>query len=96
MYDITHALTLQKVARFLEQSGYERINYSVWYGFINPGKDKEVRKKLKDLMSNPAAKVSRMYYMPMGIKTFEKMRHYNGKEIDQMEYWTGKQKTAFF
>lgn len=96
MYDITHDKTLQKVARLLEQSGYERLNYSVWYGNVNPVKNLEVSQKLKALLSNDAAKGSRVFYLPLGIKTFEKMRHFNGKPIEQMEYWAGKLKTAFF
>jgi CRISPR-associated endonuclease Cas2 len=96
MYDITHDKTLQKVARYLEQVGYERINYSVWYGAVHPYKNVEIREKLKVLLKNPAAKGSRLYYLPMNIKTLSKMRHFNGKKIEQMDYWTGKIQTMFF
>lgn len=96
MYDITHDQTLQKVARYLEQVGYERINYSVWYGMLHPYKNVEIRTKLKTLLTNPAAKGSRIYFMPLNVKNFAKMRHYNGKKLEQMDYWTGKTKTIFF
>ena len=43
MYDITHARTLQKVAKTLEKSGMERVNYSVWLGWADPSKQPELK-----------------------------------------------------
>ena len=96
MYDITHDRTLQKVARQLEQHGYERINYSVWAGIHDPLKNSTLKMKLKSLLENPKAEGSKLYYLPMTIKDFEKMKSYDGKELKAMEYWIGKKHTDFF
>ena len=96
MYDITHARTLQKVAKLTQQYGYERINYSVWYGAGNPSTNTEFRTKLKTLLDNAEAKGSRMYFLPIKAKDMEKMRTHDGKKLAEMEYWLGRQKTLFF
>ena len=96
MYDITHPKTLQKVARLLEQHGYERINYSVWTGTRNPDKIFVLKSALKTLLENPNAKGSKMYYQPLTLKDFMRMKSYSGEEIKAMEYWTGGIPTEFF
>lgn len=96
MYDITHDKTLQKVARQLEQHGYERINYSVWTGIHDPLKNSVLRIKLLTLLDNPLAKGSKMYYLPLTLKDFAKMRSFDGKDLKDMEYWIGEKRTEFF
>jgi CRISPR-associated endonuclease Cas2 len=96
MYDITHPKTLQKVARLLEQHGYERINYSVWTGARDPAKVAVLGKSLKTLMENPKAERSKLFCLPLTLKDFEKMKSYNGDEIENMQYWTGRKATEFF
>lgn len=96
MYDITHDKTLQKVARQLEQHGYERINYSVWTGIHDPLKNGVLKNKLTSLLDNPLAKGSKMYYLPLTLKDFAKMKSFDGKELKDMEYWIGEKRTEFF
>ena len=96
MYDITNNHILQKVARNLEQYGYIRLNYSVWFGWFNPAKNIELKRKLILLMSDPNAKDSRLYVLPVCDKDFEKIRHYNGRKIKDLDYWTGTRITEFF
>ena len=96
MYDITHDRTLQKVAKCVEQFGYERINYSVWYGMVCPEKNIEMKIKLKALLKNPLAIGSKIYYIPLTEKMFERMKSFDGKVIKNMEYWLGRKSTEFF
>ncbi|MCX6278551.1 MAG: CRISPR-associated endonuclease Cas2 [Bacteroidetes bacterium] len=96
MYDITHDRTLQKVARNLEQCGYLRLNYSVWFGWFDPNKNPEFRNKLKELLKNPLAKGSRFYVLPIAAKDFEKIRHHDGRKLKDLDYWTGDRATEFF
>jgi len=96
MYDITHDRTLQRVARLMEQQGYERVNYSVWYGLRNPSENLVLKEKLKTWLTAEVAKGSRMYFLPIKTKDMEKMRTYDGKPIEQMDYWLGRINTAFF
>ncbi len=96
MYDITHDRTLQKVARNLEQHGYIRLNYSVWFGAFNPAKNPELIHKLRELLRNPLAKGSRFYFLPMRDKDFEMIRHHNGRKVKSLDYWMGDRLTEFF
>lgn len=95
MYDITHDRALQKVARLMEKNGYERLNYSVWYGLADPVRNVELSGRLKKLLNTEEALGSRMYFLKISLKDFEKMRTFDGKKIKEMEYWTGRLKTMF-
>lgn len=96
MYDITHDRTLQKVAKMLEQAGYERINYSVWLGWQEFVNSADIRTKLKKLLTKPEAKGSKMFYLRLKRKEFVKMRKYNGRKIEEMEYWLGERANEFY
>ena len=96
MYDITHDRTLQKVARNLEQNGYIRLNYSVWFGWFDPAKNLVLKQKLKELLKNPLAKGSRLYVLPIPAKDFEKIRHHDERKLKDLDYWTGDRATEFF
>jgi CRISPR-associated endonuclease Cas2 len=96
MYDITNERTLQKVARNLEQHGYIRINYSVWFGWNDPVKNPVLKKKLIKMLQNKLAEGSRLYFLPVAEKDFRKIRRHNGRRISELEYWTGDLATQFF
>jgi len=96
MYDITHDRTLQKVARNLEQHGYIRLNYSVWFGWFDPAKNIVLKDKLKQLLGNPLAKGSRLFIVPICDKDFEKIRNHAGKKIKDLDYWIGDRTTEIF
>ena len=96
MYDITNERILQKIARQLEQHGYERINYSVWAGKFDPMQRTTLTSKIDKLLALPEASGSRFYILPLTISDFIKLKSFDGKLIDQMEYWTGTKQTEFF
>jgi CRISPR-associated endonuclease Cas2 len=96
MYDITSEKILQKVARNLEQHGYIRLNYSVWFGWNDPAKNPILKKKLLGLLEDPLAKGSRLYFLPVNEKDFRMIRRHNGKKIDELDYWMGDRATQFF
>jgi len=91
-----HPRKLQKGARNLEQHGYIRLNYSVWFGWFDPKKNPVLMQKLKELLRNPLAKGSRFYFLPMRGKEFGMIRHHNGRKVKSLDYWTGDRATEFF
>jgi CRISPR-associated endonuclease Cas2 len=96
MYDITHQRVLQKVAKILQKAGFERINYSVWLGNVNPVTPSEVKEKLQKCLNIPETKGSRLYVLPVGVGTVKKMSDLNGKRPGQLDYWTGERHTQFY
>lgn len=96
MYDITHDATLQRVARQLQKHGYERINYSVWLGWKSPKENTELKKKLQELLKNPKAEGSKLYYMPIKSHTLKEMKSISGHKPKDLEYWLGESKLEFF
>jgi len=57
MYDITHEKTLQKVAKLLQQNGFERINYSVWLGWDDLKNLPILKNELQRLLRLPETEV---------------------------------------
>jgi CRISPR-associated endonuclease Cas2 len=96
MYDITNDKTLQKVAKKLISYGFERINYSVWLGWVNPLNRGNLKIELQTLMRNENAKGSRLYIIPVKPSTLGKMRSITGHKPKQLDYWLGKTKNVFF
>jgi len=96
MYDITHAGTLQKVARQLQQYGYERINYSVWLGWESPKENPALKKKLQLLLRHPKAEGSKLYYIPLKAHTLNNLTSITGHKPAEMAYWLGEKKIEFF
>jgi CRISPR-associated endonuclease Cas2 len=95
MYDITHARTLQKVARILERSGMERVNYSVWLGWADPSKQPELKEKLVKLMTADCAAGSLLYILPVAQADVKKMRTVTGRKPKELDYWLGEKDTLF-
>jgi len=96
MYDITHDRTLQKVAKKLQQHGFERMNYSVWLGWINPLETGELKKDLQCLLKAEEAKGSCLYVIPLKPSTIAKMRSITGHKPAQLDYWMGQKQLLFF
>jgi CRISPR-associated endonuclease Cas2 len=95
MYDITHGSTLQKVARLLQQNGYERINYSVWLGWGELKEMPVLKKELQILLQQPKAEGSRLYTMPLKAHTLMAMRSITGHKPPELDYWAGERKNLF-
>jgi CRISPR-associated endonuclease Cas2 len=96
MYDITHPATLQKVAKQLQQSGHERVNYSVWIGMGDFRKNKIIADNIRLLLSKPPAEGSKLYVLPVKKADFMKMRMINGRKPPDLDYWAGDKKLLFF
>lgn len=96
MYDITNDKIIQKVARKLTSFGFERINYSVWLGWVNPMEKGNLKIDLQTLLHNESAKGSKLYIVPLNTTTLGKMRSITGHKPRQLDYWLGKTKNVFF
>lgn len=95
MYDITHDRTLQKVAKKLQQNGFERVNYSVWLGWVNPLQAGNLKKELQTLLRSEQAKGSILYVVPLTPATLGKMRNITGHKPAELDYWLGKTQNLF-
>jgi CRISPR-associated endonuclease Cas2 len=95
MYDITHPRTLQKVSKLLIQSGMERVNYSVWLGWINPVKQPVLKEKLLQLLTSEKASGSLFYVLPVSHKDVKKMKSIAGRKPKELDYWLGEKQTMF-
>lgn len=96
MYDITCPKSLQKVNVLLKKAGLERVNYSVWVGWINPFMVPELKDKLKRLLKKPEADGSLFYVFPVSKSNLKKMRGLNGRKPKELNYWLGEEPTLFF
>ena len=96
MYDITHPRTLQKVSKILLQCGMERINYSVWLGWVDLAKQPELKEKLSKLVTADCAVGSLFYILPVAAKDVKRMRTITGRKPKELDYWLGEKKTLFF
>lgn len=95
MYDITHDRTLQKVAKLLQQHGYERINYSVWLGWDGLRELPALKQELQRLLRQTEAEGSRLYTMPLKPHTLKAMRSITGHKPPELDYWVGEQHSLF-
>ncbi len=96
MYDITHPKTLQKVSKLLLKSGMERVNYSVWVGWVNPARQTGLKETLTELISSDLAKGSLFYILPVTTNTIKKMRCLNGRKPKELDFWVGEKRSMFF
>ena len=96
MYDITNGKTIQKVAKKLIYYGFERINYSVWLGWVNPLEKAKLKIELQTLLRSENAKGSRLYVIPLKPPSLGKMRSITGHKPKELDYWLGKTKNVFF
>ena len=96
MYDITHPRTLQKVAKILLECGMERLNYSVWLGWVNPAKQPDLKERLVKLITSDNAAGSLLYILPVARKDVKRMRSITGRKPKELDYWLGERGTLFF
>ncbi|MCL3780865.1 CRISPR-associated endonuclease Cas2 [Prolixibacteraceae bacterium JC049] len=95
MYDITNRKILQKVAKLVQQHGYERINYSVWIGNNNPLKHQLLKESLNSLLTDEHAQGSNFFVIPVSRKDISRMKSYTGKKPRNLDYWLGEKHTMF-
>ena len=96
MYDINHPRTLQKVSKLLIRSGMERVNYSVWIGWVDPAKQPILKEQLVKLITSDCAKGSLFYILPVAQKDIKRMRTIIGRKPRELDYWLGEKTTMFF
>jgi CRISPR-associated endonuclease Cas2 len=96
MYDITHERTLQKVAKLLQQNGFERINYSVWLGWDDLKSLPLLKNELQQMLRQPEAEGSKLYTMPVKPHTLKGMRSITGHKPAGLDYWLGERQSLFF
>jgi CRISPR-associated endonuclease Cas2 len=96
MYDITEPKTLGKIGKLMISEGMERVNYSVWIGWINPIKKPDLKAKLDRLLGDIKTKGSVFYILPLGHATLKQMRCLNRRKPKNLEYWLGEKREAFF
>jgi CRISPR-associated endonuclease Cas2 len=96
MYDINHPRTLQKVSKVLVKSGMERVNYSVFIGWVDPAKQPALKEKLVKLMTAGCAAGSLFYILPVAQKDIKRIRTITGRKPKELDYWLGEKNTLFF
>jgi len=96
MYDITYSKTLQKIGKIMLKEGFERINYSVWVGWINPVKKNDLKVKLSKMLGDENAKGSVFYIMPISKSSLKHTRCLNGRKPKELDFWIGEKREAFF
>lgn len=96
MYDITHDLTLQKIAKLLQQNGYARINKSVWLGFEGPKDNKPLFEKVREMLRQPKTASSKLYVLPLTKTALHKLRDANGRKPSDLEFLMGDCQLMFF
>ena len=69
MYDIPKDKTRNKIAKFCEEAGIYRVQYSVFLGDLNNAQRKELRAKFEELI-NPEE--DSIYIFPMCEDDFNK------------------------
>jgi CRISPR-associated protein Cas2 len=68
MYDIRKDKTRSKVAKFCEEIGIYRVQYSVFLGNLNNAQRKELRTKIEEIID---FKVDSVYIFPMCKEDFK-------------------------
>ncbi len=96
MYDITCSKALQKIGKILLKEGFERINYSVWVGWINPAKKNDLKVKLSKMLDDDKAKGSLFYILPITKNTIKHIRCLNGRKPRELDYWMGEKREIFY
>ena len=70
---ITHASTLQKVAKLLVKAGFERVNYSVFLGWDDPANNPLLKEALQKLLQRAEAKGSVLYILQVSKKDINRI-----------------------
>ena len=96
MYDVTDPKILQKIAKLLQQYGYERMNFSVWLGWNSLDNNFLLKKSIQSLLAKPEAKNSRFYHFSISLQTLARIRTINGKPPCELDYWLSRRQTMFF
>lgn len=73
-YDISEDRKRNRMAKLLEQFGYERIQYSVFTGLIPPYKHKELWAKLEKLAAVDQSLGNRLFCFAISRTAFRNMK----------------------
>ncbi len=69
MYDIPKTKTRTKVAKFCEEAGIYRVQYSIFLGDLNRAQRRELQSKIEDIYDEQKDSI---YIFPMCNEDFEK------------------------
>jgi CRISPR-associated endonuclease Cas2 len=85
-YDISSDKPRNRVAKILERSGFERLQFSVFTGLENPVKNNYLWQKIKKILKNESG--ARLYVLPVNHEQFLAMEGI-GTELLDLEYLAG-------
>jgi CRISPR-associated endonuclease Cas2 len=94
-YDITDDKPRNKAAQLLEQSGFVRIQYSVFCGLRHPAGHPVLWKNLQKLIEKAARPGDKLYVLAVNKKNFRNMKIAGTFELD-MAYLLGEKLTLIF
>lgn len=91
-YDITEDKPRNKVAKLLEQNGFERIQYSVFCGLHHPAGNPKLWQALCRLVELADSPGDKIYVLAVSKKSFRNMK-IAGKFGQDMDYLLGEKLT---
>lgn len=91
-YDISDNKKRNKIAKLLEQAGYERIQYSVFTGLISPGSDSTLWKKLQKIADTDQYPENKIFSFAISVAHFCNMKTIGNFTAD-IDYLTGAKHT---
>jgi CRISPR-associated endonuclease Cas2 len=94
-YDVTANPLRLKIAKLLEQSGFERIQYSVFCGLHHPANDAKMWQKIQALLAAGDEPGDKVYVLTISKKSFRNMKIAGIFEQD-MDYLLGEKLTLIF
>jgi CRISPR-associated endonuclease Cas2 len=95
LYDITADKVRLAIAKLLEQSGFERIQYSVFCGLHHPENDKKMWQKIKTLVEQQDEPGDKVYVVAVSKKNFRNMK-IAGTFTTDIDYLLGEKLTLYF
>ena len=94
-YDIGQDKRRNKVAKLLEQCGYERIQYSVFTGLVPPHRNKDLWKKIQKLIDSEEYPEDKIFTFSVSKNAFHNMKIIGNFTADT-DYLLGIKNTEFF
>ncbi|MCZ2459983.1 MAG: CRISPR-associated endonuclease Cas2 [Chitinophagales bacterium] len=94
-YDISDNKKRAKIAKLLERSGYERIQYSVFTGLMAPHRNKELWKRLQKFTDTGEYPEDKLISFAISKTSFRNMKIIGSFAAD-LKYLLGEKHTEVF
>lgn len=91
-YDISDDRLRSKVIKLITAQGYERIQYSVFSGLIDPRRDEKLWSLLEELGKKGEGETFKIFVIPVADRDFLSMGII-GKVSEDMDYLMGRTNT---